>query len=51
MPVPGGCEKHQEEFKGELLRVLSDCVEIVRQERDAAEADQNRDSDAHPPVH
>jgi len=49
--VPDCCEKHQEEFKGELLRVLGDCVEIVRQERDAAEADENRGSDAHPPVH
>ena len=44
--VPDCCDKHQEEFKGELLRVLSDCVE-----RDAAEADENRDSDARPPVH
>ena len=49
--VPGCCDKHQEEFKGELLRVLSDCVEIVRQERDAAEADEKRAGDAHPPVH
>ena len=49
--VPDCCDKHQEEFKGELLRVLSDCVEIVRQEREAAQADENRDSDAHPPVH
>ena len=49
--VPDCCDKHQEEFKGELLRVLSDCVEIVRQERNAAEAAENRDSEEHPPVH
>jgi hypothetical protein len=46
--VPNCCEAHQDEFKAEFLRVLSDCV-AVRQEQDAAEADE--DDGVHPQVH
>jgi hypothetical protein len=46
--VPNCCEAHQDEFKTELLRVLGDCV-AIRQEQDAAEADE--DGDVHPQVH
>jgi hypothetical protein len=46
--VPNCCETHQDEFKAEFLRVLSDCV-VLRQEQDedqAAEGD-----DVPPQVH
>ena len=46
--VPNCCEAHQDEFKTELLRVLGDCV-AIRQEQDAAEADE--DGDVRPQVH
>ena len=46
--APNCCEAHQDEFKAELLRVLSDCV-AIRQEQDEAEA--GGDDDVHPQVH
>ena len=46
--VPNCCEAHQDEFKAEFLRVLSDCV-AIRQEQDEAEA--GRDDEAHTSVH
>ena len=46
--IPNCCEAHQDEFKAEFLRVLSDCF-AVRQEQDAAEADE--DNAVHPQVH
>ena len=46
--VPNCCEMHQDEFKAEFLRVLSDCV-AIQQEQDAAEADE--DDNAPPHVH
>jgi hypothetical protein len=45
--VPNCCEAHQDEFKAEFLRVLSDCI-AIQQEQDAAEADED---DAHTSVH
>jgi len=45
--VPNCCEAHQDEFKAEFLRVLSECV-AIREEQDAAEA--NEDG-VHPQVH
>jgi len=46
--VPNCCEAHQDEFKAEFLRVLSECV-AIREEQDAAEA---AAGDAvHPQVH
>ena len=44
--IPLCCEKHEDEFKSELLRVLSDCT---AQERDAAEAE--GDDDTPPQMH
>jgi hypothetical protein len=44
--MPLCCEKHEDEFKAEFLRVLSDCI---AEERDAAEAE--GDGDAPPQVH
>ena len=44
--IPLCCEKHEDEFKSELLRVLSDCT---AQERDEAEG--GGDGDAPPQVH
>jgi hypothetical protein len=41
--VPNCCEAHQDEFKAEFLRVLG-----IRQEQDAAEADE--DGDVRPQV-
>jgi hypothetical protein len=38
--VPDCCEAHQDEFKADFLRALSDCV-TIRQEEDAAEADED----------
>ena len=46
--APDCCEAHQDEFKAELLRVLSDCV-AIRQEQDEAEA--GGDDEAHTSVH
>jgi hypothetical protein len=45
--VPLCCEAHQDEFKADFLRALSDCI-AVQQEQDAAEADGD---DARPQVH
>ena len=45
--VPLCCEAHQDEFKADFLRALSDCIEM--EEQNAAEAD--GDDDAHPQVH
>jgi hypothetical protein len=42
--APTCCEVHQDEFKAELLRVLSDCV-AIRQEQEEAEA--GGDDEAH----
>jgi hypothetical protein len=44
--VPNCCEAHQDEFKAEFLRVLSDCV-AVRQEQDEDEAADDEDDDVH----
>ena len=46
--MPLCCEKHEDEFKAEFLRVLSNC--IVEQ-RDAAEAEGGADDDAPPQMH
>ena len=50
--IPLCCEAHEDEFKAELLRVLSDCT---AQERDVveaeAEAEGEGDDDAPPQVH
>ena len=46
--IPLCCEKHEDEFKSELLRVLSDCA---AQERDAAEAEGEEDDATPPQVH
>ena len=46
--APDCCEAHQDEFKAEFLRVLSDCI-AIRQEQDAAEA--GGDDEAHTSVH
>ncbi len=42
------CEKHEDEFKAEFLRVLSDCLDG---ERDAAEAEGDGEGDPPPQVH
>jgi hypothetical protein len=44
--APNCCEAHQDEFKAEVLRVLSDCV-AIRQEQDEA----GGDDEAHTSVH
>ena len=47
--MPLCCEKHEDEFKAEFLRVLSDCI---AQERDAVEAEaeaEGEGDDAAPP--
>ena len=46
--IPLCCDKHEDEFKSELLRVLSDCA---AQERDAAEAEGEEDDSTPPQVH
>ena len=46
--VPNCCEGHQDEFKAEFLRVLSECI-AVWQEQDEAEAAE--DDEAHTSVH
>jgi hypothetical protein len=48
--APTCCEAHQDEFKAELLRVLSDCV-AIRQEQEEAEVGEDDDGDAHTSVH
>jgi hypothetical protein len=48
--APACCEAHQDEFKAEFLRVLSDCV-AIRQEQDEAEAAEDEGNDMHPQVH
>jgi hypothetical protein len=45
--APDGCEAHQDEFRTELLQMLSEAVEM--QEQDAAEAD--GDGAVHTSVH
>ena len=48
--IPLCCEKHEDEFKSELLRLLSDCIVQERElEENAAEA--GADGDAPPQVH
>jgi hypothetical protein len=48
--IPLCCEKHEDEFKSELLRLLSDCIVQERGfEENAAEAE--GDGDAPPRVH
>ena len=48
--IPLCCEKHEDEFKSELLRLLSDCIVQERElEENAAEAE--ADGDAPPQVH
>ena len=47
--APDCCEAHLDEFRAELLRVLSDCL-AVQAEQDAAEAD-GGDEDGHLQVH
>jgi len=42
------CEKHEDEFKSEFLRVLNDCLDG---ERNAAEAEGDGEGDPHPQVH
>jgi hypothetical protein len=46
--APDCCEAHEEEFRTELLQMLSECTEM-QEEQDAAEADE--DDDAHTSVH
>jgi hypothetical protein len=46
--MPLCCEAHEDEFKAEFLRILSDCVD---QERETADAEEGRDGDAPPQVH
>jgi hypothetical protein len=46
--APTCCEAHQDEFKAEFLRVLSDCI-AIRQGQDEAEA--GGDDEAHTSVH
>ena len=45
--APLCCEAHQDEFKADLLHALGECVAIVQQEQDAADAD----DDTHTSVH
>jgi hypothetical protein len=47
--APLCCEAHQDEFKADLLQAVGECVEIIQQEQDAAEAD--GDGAAHTSVH
>ena len=46
--VPNCSEAHQDEFKAEFLRVLSNCI-AIRQEQD--EAAEDKGDDVHPQVH
>jgi hypothetical protein len=46
--MPLCCEKHEDEFKTEFLRVLSDCIV---EERDAADAEGEGDDDTPPQMH
>ena len=45
--APLCCEAHQDEFKADLLQAIGECVEIIQQEQDAADAD----DDVHTSVH
>ena len=50
--MPLCCEKHEDEFKAEFLRLLSDCIVQEREfENDAPEAEGEGDDDAPPQVH
>jgi len=50
--IPLCCETHEDEFKAEFLRVLSDCVVQARElENDAADAEAEGENDAPPQVH
>jgi hypothetical protein len=46
--MPLCCEKHEDEFKAEFLRILSDCI---AEEREQAAAEADEDGDAPPQVH
>jgi hypothetical protein len=46
--VPLSCEAHEDEFRAEFLRVLSDCVD---QEREVAEEEGEGGDDVDPQVH
>jgi hypothetical protein len=46
--APLCCEAHQDEFKAEFLRMLSECI-AVQQEQ--AEAEGDEDDDTHTSVH
>jgi len=48
LAMPLCCERHEDEFKAEFLRVLSDCM---AEEREAAEAEREGDDDAPPQMH
>jgi hypothetical protein len=41
--APTCCEAHQDEFKADLLQAVGECVEIIQQQQDAAEADDGVD--------
>jgi hypothetical protein len=47
--APLCCEAHQDEFEADLLQAVGECVEIIQQEQDAAEAAE--DGDARTSVH
>jgi hypothetical protein len=47
--APLCCEAHQDEFKADLLHALGECVAIIQQEQDAAEAAE--DGAPHTSVH
>jgi hypothetical protein len=47
--APLCCEAHQDEFKADLLHALGECVAVVQQEQDAAEAAEA--GDPHTSVH
>ena len=46
--APLCCEAHQDEFKADLLQAVGECVEIIQQEQDAADAG---DDEVHTSVH
>ena len=47
--APLCCEAHQDEFKADLLQAVGECVAIIQQEQDAADA--GTDGDAPAQVH
>jgi hypothetical protein len=49
--IPLCCEKHEDEFKAEFLRLLSDCVVQEREFEDAAAAAEGDGGDAPRRVH